>query len=117
MAYLIAKTHHKSAMALSQVLEQMADEAPNTEGANGLGRLIPVAAQSRQLLLVIQSLLPHALATQVLPGKLDNEGWTLVARNGAVANKLQQMRPELEAALRARGLKVSAIRIRVQGPQ
>ena len=116
MAYLIAKTHHKSAKALSQVLQQMAEDAP-TEGAPGLGRLIPMAAQSRQLLLVIQSLLPANLATQVLPGKLDNEGWTLVARSGAVAAKLQQLRPELQAALQARGLKVSAIRIRVQGPE
>jgi hypothetical protein len=116
MTYLIAKTHHKSAKALSQVLEQMADAAPS-EGVSGIGRLIPVAAQSRQLLLVIQSLLPANLATQVLPGKLDNEGWTLVARSGAVAAKLQQLRPELLAALQARGLKVSAIRIRVQGPE
>jgi Dna[CI] antecedent, DciA len=116
MAYLIAKSRGKHARAVSQVLQQLANEASPSLGESGLGRLIPMAALSRQMLQTIQPLLPSALARHVLPGKLDAEGWTLVAPNGAAAAKLQQLRPELEAALAQRGMKVSAIRIRVQGP-
>lgn len=71
-------------------------------------------AESQARLDAILPLLPAGLAAQVDAGPLDDEGWSLLARNGSAAAKLRQLRPRLETALRERGLKVSAIRIRVQ---
>jgi hypothetical protein len=82
-----------------------------------LGALLPLAQQSRQLLQIARPLLPPSLAPAVAAGKWDGSTWTLLARNGAAAAKLQQLRPDLEAALRLAGWNVSAIQIRVQGVQ
>lgn len=115
MAYLIAKPRGKQAKAVSQVLQHMAEATTPSVGEGGLNRLIPLAARSRELLAIARPLLPAALAAQVQAGKLDADGWTLVAPNGAAAAKLQQLRPQLERQLAERGVKISAIRIRVQG--
>ena len=62
----------------------------------------------------IRPALPGALARHVQPGPVDEEGWSLLAANAAVAAKLRQLKPRLEAVLRDQGWQVSAIRIRVQ---
>jgi hypothetical protein len=62
----------------------------------------------------IHPLLPAALAPHVKPGPVDEQGWTLLSANAAVAAKLRQLQPRLEDALRARGWQVSAIRVKVQ---
>jgi len=58
--------------------------------------------------------LPDVLARSVAPGPVDEEGWSLLAANAAVAAKLRQLKPRLESILRLRGWQVSSIRIRVQ---
>jgi broad-specificity NMP kinase len=45
---------------------------------------------------------------------VDEQGWSLLAANAAVAAKLRQLQPRLEDRLRDRGWQVSAIRIKVQ---
>jgi len=62
----------------------------------------------------IRASLPAALVPHLAPGPVDEEGWTVLAANTAVAAKLRQLTPRLEAALQQRGWQVSAIRIRVQ---
>lgn len=62
----------------------------------------------------IRPALPPALARHVAPGPVDEEGWSLLAANAAVAAKLRQLKPRLEALLQQRGWQVNAIRIRVQ---
>lgn len=62
----------------------------------------------------IRSALPGTLARHVAPGPVDDEGWSLLAANAAVAAKLRQLRPRLETVLQERGWQVSAIRIKVQ---
>jgi Dna[CI] antecedent, DciA len=84
-------------------------------GEVGISQLMVQAAKSRELLSLIKPLLPVALAAHVRAGKLDDAGWTLMVPNGAAAAKLQQLRPDFEQHLQARGMKVSSIRIRVQG--
>jgi hypothetical protein len=85
-----------------------------------LERSIPLA-QLRQRLLdsearfqAIRVLLPKLLSSHVKPGPVDAEGWTLLAANSAVAAKLRQLQPRLEAGLQDSGWQVSAIRIKVQ---
>jgi hypothetical protein len=62
----------------------------------------------------IRDALPGALARQVTAGPVDEEGWSLLAANAAVAAKLRQLKPRLEDLLRQQGWQVSSIRIRVQ---
>ncbi len=62
----------------------------------------------------IRSALPGALAAQVRPGPVDEEGWSLLVANAAVAAKLRQIKPRLEGLLQEQGWQVSSIRIRVQ---
>jgi hypothetical protein len=45
---------------------------------------------------------------------VDDEGWTLLVANAAISSKLRQLQPRLMDTLAQKGLKVSAIRIRVQ---
>jgi hypothetical protein len=79
-----------------------------------LSRLLPLAAASREMLQIVQPVLPPALANAVLPGKWDDTTWTLLARSSAVAAKLQQLTPQMLATLTARGRNVTAIKVRVQ---
>lgn len=62
----------------------------------------------------IRGALPGALARHVRPGPIDEEGWSLLVANAAVAAKLRQIKPHLESLLREQGWQVSSIRIRVQ---
>jgi hypothetical protein len=52
----------------------------------------------------------------VKPGPVDEAGWSLLAANAAVAAKLRQLVPLLEAALREQGFQAIPTRIRVQSP-
>jgi hypothetical protein len=58
--------------------------------------------------------LPESLRAHVRPGPLDDEGWSLLAANAAVAAKLRQLVPRLDAALNAKGWQGRPIRIKVQ---
>lgn len=61
----------------------------------------------------VRALLPPTLAPHVKPGPVDEQGWSLLASNAAVAAKLRQLQPRLEAALRDCGWQVIAIRVRI----
>jgi len=62
----------------------------------------------------LRGVLPQALAPHVRPGAIDNDAWTLLAANTAVAAKLRQLQPRLESALADHGWPARALRIRVQ---
>ena len=70
---------------------------------------------SQACLDTVKACLPPAMASHVSSGALDHDGsWTLLAANSAVSAKLRQLQPRLMDALADRGLKVNAIRVRVQ---
>lgn len=87
-----------------------------------LGRSQPLVSLMQRLkasqacLEAVRECLPPALAAAVKAGPLDDEGWTLLAANAAVSAKLRQLQPHLVEALAKKGLKVNAIRVRVQTP-
>lgn len=94
---------------------------PDVPGlTNALARSGPLASlmqrlqASQQCLEAVRAVLPEAMAAHVRPGPLDEEGWTLLAANSAVSAKLRQLQPRLMDALHQKGLKVNAIRVRVQ---
>ncbi len=82
--------------------------------AKPLVSLLQRLEASKQCLEAVRAVLPAGLAAHVRPGPLDEEGWTLLAANSAVSAKLRQLQPHLMEALRQKGLKVNAIRVRVQ---
>jgi hypothetical protein len=47
---------------------------------------------------------------------MDAEGWTLLAANAAVAAKLKQLRPRLEAKLAESACSATVLRIKVTQP-
>ncbi len=73
-------------------------------------------AESNARFDALRGALPPGLAPHVRPGPLDAEGWTLLAANGAVAAKLRQLQPRLEAALLDSGWPAAALRIKVHTP-
>jgi hypothetical protein len=64
---------------------------------------------------VIRGKLPGELARHVKPGPVDDEGWSLLTTNAAVAAKLRQLLPRLEAALKDAGWQTTAIRVKLLG--
>ena len=78
------------------------------------GRLAERLRRSNQLYSAVGSELPAALAAQVSAGPIDDEGWSLLCSNAAVAAKLRQLVPRLEQRLRDGGTPVGAIRGKVQ---
>jgi hypothetical protein len=74
-------------------------------------------ADSNARLACIAPCLPTALRAQVQAGPLDDDGWSLLAANAAVAAKLRHLLPTLHDTLRAQGWQATAIRVRLQAPR
>ncbi len=83
-------------------------------GSAALGRLAERLRLSNALFAAVAPALPGALASGVRAGPVDDEGWSLLCANAAVAAKLRQLVPHLEQRLRESALAVAAVRIKVQ---
>ncbi len=59
---------------------------------------------SRRRLRLIAPALPGNLLPNLQPGPLDEDGWSLLVANAAVAAKLRHLLPRLEALLAQAGL-------------
>jgi len=81
---------------------------------SGLARLGLLMQESNRRMAVVRVALPGALARFVFAGPLDEEGWTMLAANAAVAAKLRQLQPRLELLLQEQGLMQGKLRIKVQ---
>ena len=100
--------HHSTASSTTLSVEQALSRSPP------LAQLSQLLRESNARYDVIRPLLPESLAPHVKPGPVDEQGWSLLAANAAVAAKLRQLQPRLEAELRNRGWQVSAIRVKTQ---
>jgi len=58
--------------------------------------------------------LPEPLRAQVQPGPIDDEGWSLLASNAAVAAKLRHLLPRLNDTLREQGWPELPIRVHIR---
>jgi len=83
-------------------------------GSEPLARLTQRLRDSNDRLAAISPLLPAALRPQVQAGPVDEQGWTLLAANGAVSAKLRQLVPLLEASLADQGWPALPIRVKVR---
>jgi len=79
-----------------------------------LGRLAERIRVSNSLFAAVVPALPPGLVAEVSAGPVDDEGWSLLCSNAAVAAKLRQVVPHLEQRLRDAGQPVAAIRVKVQ---
>jgi hypothetical protein len=79
-----------------------------------LGRLAERLRRSNALFAAIAPVVPPGLVAWVSAGPIDDEGWSLLCANAAVAAKLRQLVPHLEERLREVGEPVAAIRVKVQ---
>lgn len=77
----------------------------------GLAQLGERLHASRRRLAVIAPVLPGDLLASLQPGPIDEQGWSVLAANAAVAAKLRQLLPRLEALLAQAGMPT---RIRVK---
>jgi hypothetical protein len=89
-------------------LQQAVQESPT------FALLASRVRESSERLLAIRSLLPAPLRASVQAGPIEEGSWCLLVSSNAVAAKLRQMTPALQAHLNQKGLHVSAIRIKVQ---
>jgi hypothetical protein len=71
--------------------------------------------QSSERLQAIRGLLPAPLRASVQAGPIEDGAWCLLVSSNAVAAKLRQLTPALQAHLNQKGMPVTAIRIKVQG--
>lgn len=79
-----------------------------------LVRLAQRIRDSSLRLDAVTPLLPPALRAAVRAGPVDDNQWCLLVPNAAVAAKIRQLVPALEAALLERGWQPTAIRVRIQ---
>jgi hypothetical protein len=91
-------------------LQQAAQESP------AFARLFDLVRASSARLQAIRGLLPAPLQASVQAGPLEDGCWCLLVSSNAVAAKLRQLVPALQAQLSVKGLAVTSIRIKVQHP-
>jgi len=87
-----------------------------TQDSPTLARLTGLAMESSARLKAIQTLIPASLRSGVRAGPIDGPVWCLILDNNAIAAKMRQLLPALEAHLRTKGWEVSTIRLKVQAP-
>jgi hypothetical protein len=103
--YLATKLPRSSVPAPTPVAQALREHS-------ALSRLGERLEGSRRRMQLIAPALPGDLARSLQPGPLDDQGWTLLAANAAVAAKLRQLLPRLEAVLAQQGLP-SHIRVKL----
>jgi hypothetical protein len=84
---------------------------------DGLAGLLARVRASQARLDALADVLPGPLRQHLRAGPLDDEGWTLLAANAAVAAKLRHLLPMLAETLVAKGWQATAIRVKVQSTQ
>ena len=80
----------------------------------GLAALARRLAQSEARWTAVRGQLPETLREHLRPGPIDDEGWTVLASNAAVAAKLRHLLPHLQSTLREQGWPELAIRVRIR---
>lgn len=89
-------------------LQQAAQESPALSGLMGRVR------DSSARLQAIHGLLPALLRSNIQAGPFEEGTWCLLCGSNAVAAKLRQLLPVLQAHLQSQHLSVASIRIKVQ---
>jgi hypothetical protein len=92
---------------------------PLVEALNASEPLLRLAQrlrESKQRFECVRPALPVPWANQVCPGPIDGLGWTLLADNAAVAAKLRQLVPAIDALLAQHNYSPIPLRVKVRRP-
>jgi len=81
--------------------------------SESLLRLGWLMRESARRLRIVEPALPVPLRRAVQAGPVDEQGWSLLAANAAVAAKLRHFQPRLEMLLAEAGVQPAAVRIRL----
>lgn len=79
-----------------------------------LARLSELATESSARLKSLGSIIPRGLQASIQAGPIEGGEWCLLISNTAVAAKVRQLVPAMQAHLRTKGWEVNAIRLKVQ---
>ncbi|WP_066702180.1 hypothetical protein [Curvibacter delicatus] len=85
-----------------------------TQDSPTLARLTELTRDSSARLKAIEPLIPGPLRPAIQAGPIDGSVWCLIVSSNAVAAKLRQFLPALEAHLRTKGWEITSIRLKVQ---
>jgi hypothetical protein len=83
---------------------------------SGLARLGYLLQESNRRMEIVAVALPGALKRFVKAGPIDEEGWTLLVANAAIAAKLRHLQPRLMELLAEQGIPEGKLRIKIQQP-
>ena len=83
-------------------------------GDASLSSLLARVRASQARLDALADVLPGLLRQHLRAGPLDDDGWTILAANSAVASKLRHLLPTLAETLVAKGWQATPIRVKVQ---
>jgi len=83
-------------------------------GDDSLANLLARVRASQARLDALADVLPGLLRQHLRAGPLDDDGWTILAANSAVASKLRHLLPTLAETLVAKGWQATSIRVKVQ---
>jgi hypothetical protein len=86
-------------------------------GDDSLASLMARVRASQARLDALADVLPGLLRQHLRAGPLDDDGWTILAANSAVASKLRHLLPTLAETLVAKGWQATSIRVKVQSTQ
>ena len=81
---------------------------------DSLSNLLARVRASQARLDALADVLPGLLRQHLRAGPLDDDGWTILAANSAVASKLRHLLPTLAETLVAKGWQATSIRVKVQ---
>jgi hypothetical protein len=76
--------------------------------------LSDLALDSSARLKAIELLLPATIRSSIKAGPIEGTEWCLILSNSAVAAKVRQLLPALQAHLNTRGWEINSIRLKVQ---
>ncbi len=79
-----------------------------------LARLSDLAAESSARLKSLDTVIPRALRKAIQAGPIEGDEWCLLLDNNAVAAKVRQLLPAMQAHLRSKGWEINSIRLKVQ---
>ncbi|OGB29794.1 MAG: hypothetical protein A3F78_18200 [Burkholderiales bacterium RIFCSPLOWO2_12_FULL_61_40] len=85
-----------------------------TQESPTLAHLTNLATESSARLKSIEAFIPTALRSAVKAGPIEGSVWCLILDNNAVAAKIRQLLPSMQAHLRSKGWDVNSIRLKVQ---
>ena len=115
---VLARTGWRPATAASSSAPSPARPlAESLQSEGSLAGLLARVRDSEARLQELRGILPADLLARLRAGPLDDDGWTILAANSAVAAKLRHLVPIITETLQDRGWATMTVRVKVHVPE